>query len=261
MSSGVEDLLATLHRRADVLDLLTDGPHDKSEILAELDVSRSTVDRALRELETYNCVTREDGAFVATLVGRVLLETYDSHFANVDGISRATDVLVNLPQSAPVSPEMLAGAEVLRPEAPAPHLPHDILEDIVTEAEQCYGFSVAMTNTRVVDLLRERAVEGVPIELVFSPAMVAHVRNGFAEPIREAATEGTMDLYENDGLPFGLLIGEMGDRTRVAVVIYGPRSELAGIVHNDTPEAVTWARILYRTHRREATPIDPQSLE
>lgn len=229
--------------------------------MSELDISRSTVDRALRELETHDCVTREDDAFVATVIGRILFDTYDSYIATVDGVGRATDVLVHLPRSAPQSPELLADATVLLADPPATHTPHEAIEDIVSNANRLNGFSVASTNVRTVDLLRERAVEGASIEIVFSEAMVPFVRTDFGESFHEAATVGNLDMYKTATLPFGLLIGDMGDETRVAVVVYGPRSELVGIILNDRPEAVTWATKLYRSHRQEATPIKPESLQ
>jgi predicted transcriptional regulator len=262
MSSGDDDLLRTLHRRADVLGLLVEGSLEKGEIAGELDVSRSTVDRALRELETYNCITREEGEFVATAVGRVLLETYENHVAHVDGIGRATDVLGDLPSSAPVSPDLLADARVFRPDPPTPHTAYRELEDIITQSRRFYGLSVADTHFRFASLLRDQAVEeSVPIEIVATPDMREHLLSEFSEEYHEAMTDGELALYEQEDLPFGLLISDQGNRTRVAVVVYGTRSNLSGIILNDTSEAVTWARLLYRRYRRGATPVDPPSLE
>ena len=261
MSSGGEDLLRTLHRRADVLDTLTDRPRDRADLVDELGVSRSTIDRALRELEASNCVTREDGRYVTTLVGRVLLDAYATHVGQVGGIARVADVLAELPRSAPISPEAIADATILRPEPPATHTPHEALEHIVDSSSRCFGFSVATTNTRTVSVVRDRALDGVPIDIVVTSDMARTVRTDFTEPVSEAMTDGTLSLYERDDLPFGMLIGDREDRTRVAIVVYGPRYELAGIVLNDTPEIAIWAKVLYRSYRRDATPIDPTSLE
>lgn len=262
MSSGADDLLTTLHRRADVLGLLVEGSLERGEITEGLDVSRSTVDRALRELETYNAITRDDGEFVATVAGRVLLETYERHVAHVDGIGRSSDVLADLSRGAPISPELMADATVLRPDPPTPHTAYRELEDIITGARRFYGFSVAETHFRFISLLREQAVEeSVPIEIVATPDMRDHLLSESRETFHEAMTDGELALYEQEDLPFGLLIGDRGDRARVAVVVYGARSNLSGVILNDTPQAVTWARLLYRHYRRGATPVDPPSLE
>lgn len=255
MSSGNEDLLETLHRRADVLDLVQSNPRSKDEIMSELDISRSTVDRALRELETHDCVTREDDAFVTTLIGRVLFDTYDSYIDTVDGVGRATDVLGHLPRSAPLSPELLADATVLQADPPATHTPQEAIEGIVSKANRLRGLSVAMTNVRSIPLLRDRAVEGLSIEIVFSAPIMQHLRTDFGEALHEATTDGHLEMYETTTLPFGMFIGDMGEETRVAVVVYGPRSELVGVILNDRPEAVTWATKLYRKYRQNATPV------
>ncbi|MFT4964042.1 MAG: putative transcriptional regulator, partial [Halobacteriales archaeon] len=53
MKSRSGDLLSVLERRADVLDALMDGPEQKRGLVKTLNVSRSTVDRAIRKLEAY----------------------------------------------------------------------------------------------------------------------------------------------------------------------------------------------------------------
>ncbi|MFW5919952.1 MAG: helix-turn-helix transcriptional regulator [Halanaeroarchaeum sp.] len=262
MSFGDDRLLTTLHRRADVLGLLVDEPRGKRSLIDELDVSRSTVDRALRELETYNCVTRDGEEFVPTAIGRMLFETYETHYAHVDGVGKATDVLVHLPTSAPLAPDMMADATVLRPDSPTPHTAYQELENIINQSRRFRGISVADTHFRFPSLLRDRTVEdGLPVELIGTPEITDHLRSDFTESMHEAMTEGKLELYQREDLPYGMLLGDRDEGARVAIVVYGPRSDLTGIILNDTPEAVTWARLVYRGYRREATPVDPPSIE
>ncbi|HKL29550.1 MAG TPA: hypothetical protein VJ898_09825 [Natrialbaceae archaeon] len=262
MSSGDDDLLKTLHRRADVLGLLIDEPRTKGALIDELGISRSTVDRALRELETYNCVTREDEEFVVTAVGRVLYETYETHYAHVDAVGAATEVLVNIPPSAPLSPAMMADATVLRPDSPTPHTTYRKLENMINRSKRFRGISIADTHFRFPSLLRDRTVgNDVPIELLATPAMADHLRENFTDAMYEAMTDGRLSLYQREDLPYGMLLSDHQDGASVAITVYGPRSDLSGIILNDAPEAVIWARLVYRSFRRDATPVDPPSLE
>jgi hypothetical protein len=64
-----ETLTAVLDRFGFV-DRLIDEPREKRELAAELSVSRSTVNRAIRDPETLDVVERVDGAYRATELGR-----------------------------------------------------------------------------------------------------------------------------------------------------------------------------------------------
>ena len=63
-----ETLTAVLDRFGFV-DRLLDEPKEKRELAAELSVSRSTVNRAIRDPETLDVVERVDDAYRATELG------------------------------------------------------------------------------------------------------------------------------------------------------------------------------------------------
>ncbi|MFC6724287.1 MarR family transcriptional regulator, partial [Halobium palmae] len=61
--SREHEIVTTALDRFDLLELLLDEPADKRELTAALPVSRSTVNRALRDLERLDLVERVDGAY------------------------------------------------------------------------------------------------------------------------------------------------------------------------------------------------------
>ena len=73
MDTGeLEELVRTLTRRRDVLSVLDDRSVRKPVLSTELDVARSTVDRAIRELQAQGLVVRgDDGTTYASATDRI----------------------------------------------------------------------------------------------------------------------------------------------------------------------------------------------
>jgi predicted transcriptional regulator len=80
------DVRQLLSQRADALSRLLDADRTKNELTEELDVSRSTVDRAVRELESNGLVRREGGTVTATLSGRLAYDSYRRFCAETEHV-------------------------------------------------------------------------------------------------------------------------------------------------------------------------------
>lgn len=63
-------------QRAQFLERLLDDPAEKRTLVEQLEVSRSTVDRALRDLEVEGLVTYADEGYALTAVGEILATRY-----------------------------------------------------------------------------------------------------------------------------------------------------------------------------------------
>jgi predicted transcriptional regulator len=74
----VPELVAAPCQRIDIVTRLSEKPLDKRGLVAELDVSRSTVDRAVRKSEILELVEYIDGRYRPTQRGRSLAHEYRS---------------------------------------------------------------------------------------------------------------------------------------------------------------------------------------
>jgi predicted transcriptional regulator len=70
------DILEAIIRRNDCLQSIIDGPQKKSALAHELDISRSTVDRATSKLETVNLVEPCDDGYQATATGKQIAASF-----------------------------------------------------------------------------------------------------------------------------------------------------------------------------------------
>ena len=139
--SNPQETIQTVVKRADALDCLAGGPTCKRDLRDDLGVSRSTVYKAVRELEEQNLVEEDGGTIRLTLYGRLVVNRYRSFAETVEDTTRQRSLLSVLPNDAPVTTDLLVGADAVLADRPAPSRPLDVIEDVVRSAERAIGFA------------------------------------------------------------------------------------------------------------------------
>jgi len=94
-------LLETIARRACVIQCLLDDRADKRELEAVLDVSRTTVDRAVSSLDDAGCIVYQDGKWEVTLLGKLAYNEYEQLAARYRGLTAAQPLLDHLSPETP----------------------------------------------------------------------------------------------------------------------------------------------------------------
>jgi|AntDeeMetagen681_2_1112603.scaffolds.fasta_scaffold05002_3 predicted transcriptional regulator len=250
-------LADTLHQRGRILSLFVDDARTKRAVVDELDVSRSTVDRAVRDLEAHGLLERTDDGYVATVPGRVSATVHDRYESAVADVDAAASLLAVLDNDVDVDERMLVGATTMRATAPTQSAPLDCLQECIAASDRHLGMSAADSGTGFDEFFHEQVVhEGLDLEFVFTEAMAAHLRESMPDRWRDMAEHG-FEAYTLPDLPYGIAVCEHDDEevATAALVVYDEQSRLAGILFNDAPEAVAWARETYENHRSRATPL------
>lgn len=255
MSSVMEQSLdGALVRRAPLLRSLSESPKEKSELREALSVSRSTVDRGLREMEAAGFVERDDAHYRVTLAGRFALDAVERFTGRAAGIEETTDLLGDLSHDTPLSPAVVDGAEVVRPDQTAPDRPFERVAAFVERADDVRGVLTAVSG-RYVELYGQHVADGLSIAMVVTPQVVEGLASRYGDQAREMLSTGNTSLRELDErYPFGLTLGRANGRTQVALTIYSDYG-VAGVIVNDHPEAVEWAEQFFEDAWDRATPI------
>ncbi|WP_049921945.1 helix-turn-helix transcriptional regulator [Halopiger djelfimassiliensis] len=252
------DVIRTVSRRQPLLEALEDGPRHKRDLVERLDCSRSTVDRAIRELEWLAFVQRRDDGYRLTAAGRVALSEYRRSAGALDSIDEVSDLLADLPRDAPMSTALLEGARTTEPKPHAPFKPLERLVDGIDAADRIRGFFAAERLPRIRLRLYERTVEGtLDVEAVFTEALAAFLREEYPEQVREFITEGEFDMYVVDSVPYELAIVETETGAHVFVFVLNDRAEIEGVIKNDSQAALEWAEEVYQRFRADATALSP----
>lgn len=251
MSGSISpSLLETVARRACVIKHLMEDRADKRELEATLDVSRTTVDRAVSSLSEVGCIAQRDGKWHVTLFGQLAYEEYEQLTANYEALTAAQPLLSHLPLEAPVDVDLLADAEISLAEPPAPHGLVTQLEDLLEHSDQIRGLSpVALPS--YVPLFYHHIVErGVETDLILDSDLVEYL---WATHSREMDgvldTDNGMIWWLEQKPPFGFVLI---DAEVVWFAVYDEDGSLKGTLINDTDAAVTWATEAFHSYRQQA---------
>lgn len=251
MTGGSTAAVELLAQRADVLRSLESSPKTKRDLVEELTISRSTVDRAVRNLEAGDLVQRNE-AISLTLCGQLAIDAYDQFVEYVGDLEAAQPILASLPEDATFDRPLLEGATFVSPDRLTPQRHAVAFLEEIEAATEIRGFSTALVP-RYVDLLHERVVEDdLSLDLTVSADLVEELLSSAADRIDEALATGRMTFLEaSKTLDYSLFVLEQPERTLVTALIYDEQGR-SGVIFNDSPAAVQWAEAVYEEIRDAA---------
>ncbi|SEV99441.1 helix-turn-helix transcriptional regulator [Halobacterium jilantaiense] len=237
-------LVEVLARRADLLRAVRAASRSKPRLAEELGVSRSTVDRAVRELEAEGFVERADGVSL-TLQGRLAVKSYEALAADLDGLDAAASVLGTLPEDARVDTALLRDAAVVEASPVAPQRATEAYRSLAADATRIRGYASTLLDSTVPTLHDQIVEAGLEMELLLGPEVLSALVGSHRRAVADARDTGRMALREvEDGLAYSLLLVETPETTYATALFYDGTAH-TGLVRNDAPAAVEWAESVY----------------
>lgn len=257
MSESPSDLLCLFTKREALLHRIADGPASKCDLVRSLDVSRSTVDRSIRELVAADVVDRSDGGYALTLQGRLLYEEYCRFYDRAVGVSDSAELLSVLPSTADLDPVVLVGADVTEATRTAPYRPMESHLELVREASSMRLLSTAV-SAQYVDVARERVVDGgMELTVGCAPEVVEYLVSEAADALQASFETGRLELFELETTPpFTVGVVETPDGTFVSLLAYDDDG-IRGHVRNDDPAAIAWADEYVERAMAQSRPVAP----
>ncbi|ESP88267.1 hypothetical protein K933_09901 [Candidatus Halobonum tyrrellensis G22] len=237
----VADVLAKRHR---CLRALTEGPRAKRDLVAALDIPRTTLDRAVRELVDAGLAERSEGGHRATVFGREALDAHERYRSRLDGLAAGADLLAALPSDTPLGGAFLDGATVTES---TPAAPDRVLDSLLTSVDGTGRFMgvapVAITGhlETFYATLTDETGDRAP-RLVVGREVFDHVLDVQGGMIRERLGNDSLHLRVGP-IPFRFGLWVVDDR-EAGVVVYTDTG-VRGVAINDTEEAIAWARDLH----------------
>lgn len=208
MRSCSADLQKCLRTRSHFLARLR-RPRQKCELADDLEESRSTIDRALRELEDAGFVERADRGYRTTLTGELALEAYRRYSARLDGLLSARDALDPLPTDAALDGALFEEATVSLPTSCSPHAPVEALESLLADADHARVFATAVIPA-YVDIYHEKIVEeGMTADIVCAEGVFDWILSRREEELAAIAGCDGVTLWETSAdRAFSLVVTE-----------------------------------------------------
>lgn len=255
MDGVFDELLPLFSRREDLLAELRGEPVSKSDLVSSLDISRSTVDRAMRELGDHDLVERTGEGWVLTLAGQLLVSEYESFQQRSTGIEQAHPVLSVLPPDVPLDAGALAGAEVITASRSDPYRPAEAYIDLFRSADRAWMLNTALTEQYIEEFHRQVTEESLDLQIACADCVVERLIADHRTVLADALDSGNVTMREFDeSLPFSQGVFDVDGEQYLGLIIYvdeGPR----GTIINDDPQAVAWGKEFFRDRWEAASPI------
>lgn len=245
---------AVVDRRIDTLRALADGPAATSALVDRVDVSRSTIDRAVHELGALGFVaSTPDGTRITTL-GRVALAVHDRGSSRIDALADAAPLLGDA--DLDVDPAVFDEPTLALAEPRAPHRPLKRVAALVADATHLSVYSTRFL-ARHARLYHDRVVDAaMTCSFVVTDRVIERAAAARPDDLREAVDLGRVALRrtERDD-PVTLVLAETPTGPEMGLVIYRDGVP-AGFIGNDDPGATRWARALHERLWSASTPVD-----
>jgi predicted transcriptional regulator len=240
-------------KRRDCLEPLLEEPLDKRELADRLGAPRSTLDRAVRELESAGLVAYTSGGYRITAYGRTVLSAFEAFSDALADVCAAEPVLQPLSQDCLLDRGLVLGADVVES---SPYAPDDVvsrLVESVSDASSVRGVAPVALTGHLDSFDRSVVGGGGSLEMVVSPAVFSTLVRVRTDRLLESIESGEATIYRGP-VPFRFGVWLVDDR-EVGVVVYTDTG-VRGVVVNDSDAAMAWAEDLYEQTKADADPVD-----
>ena len=249
-----EAIAAAIARRRDFVEYLAGEPRTQAAVAAALDVSRSTVTRAMQELQAAELVARVDGQYRTTRLGEVVLETYERYHSQLSELAAAEGLFENLSPEAPFESWLLTEGTYYPVQRGASFRVRERVNEQFREATRIVGMGRTRSERESADVYRQKVIEeDRPVENVLSVDLYEHIRN--LDWAAEFFGAENLDVYVLESVPYGLFVIDRPQGAVMVMVVYDADDAMKGVLLGETPSIRAWARDVYESYRAAATPL------
>lgn len=252
----VECLIGLLSRRHDLLTLLEETSRSKHELESALSISRSTVDRAVRNFEEESIVDRSSGGVSLTQYGRIVLDGYLQFRAGLVGLKTAKPVFSTLESDETVPFNMFREAQVVTSDRRSPHRPTVAFQQFLVDASDVKSVITGVVPEYVRTCHQQVVESGSTVEVVVESSVLEKMLTRYWDRIVDMLSTGRLMLYEVKTVPTYSVQVANADVREAAILTYG-KGGVTGFVRSTVPAAVAWAEMEFERYRTDATLVAP----
>ena len=253
MSPGTEAVEQTIRTRRAFLAALRRGPQRKRELVAALETSRSTVDRAIGDLADAGLVTETAAGVKITLAGRMAVEIDTTYQRRIGELAGALEPMGAVDGELRIDDGFLADARI---EAASPHVPDMIFDrfyESVAAAPSVRTVVPTVLREHIVRFGAEMRAQETAVELVVDTQVLEVLLD---DPAMQTVIDTLVDSEQMTVLAAELSVrfGVWETPQEAGVIVYtdtGPHSVLV----NPRCAARRWARGVYEEAAADAVPL------
>ncbi|WP_318569351.1 helix-turn-helix transcriptional regulator [Salinigranum marinum] len=247
-------------RRWPVLDVLRAGPLDRRDLQEQVGVSRPTIHRQLRALRDAGLVTKRNGTFTLTPVGKIAATEFSRTFEIMDTVSTLGQILPWLPvPEFDFEFDRLRDAEVTLPGRTDPFAPTRRMLQTIHEADHIR--MVTYTFLPEGDPADRRCFveEGQSFEGVLDSTLVRSLSEdpASADHLRELLSRGMRISIAPEPVPLVLTIAD----EQVIIGAVDDDGSPRGLIVTDDEVIRAWAEETVDDYLARAEQLTPKAID
>lgn len=256
MTEFDRDVLTTAIERHSVLAAIADEPHHRKELQEELDLSKTTCHRIIRNFDNMGLLRRTERGYTLTELGTTVYTQVDEFESAVKTAYRLRP-LAEMFEAAGVDFEfdLFRNARVTSPE---PGDPYPFIDRTLELFRESDTIRVIDCNPLVPPVYVERMLEialqtGMQGEFIVTEKIALGNMEQFPELQRKVAeSDETSGEYRvHDDIPFGMALYD----DHLDVRVYDEETGTPTLyADTDDPDALDWAESVYEEYYEESEP-------
>jgi len=237
--------------RLELLCHLSEDTLEKCELKDKIDKSRSTIDRAIRDLVEKGFVEDNHGSFSTTLAGSLMLEQLDEIVMFADRMDEFDEALAPLTHDAAIEPTFLTRSNIISAEQKGTRCRvNRKLHQFIDQSDDLRLSLPTLNAVGTVEHLHEYVGSAGSLELVLTPSVI-RLSESEAPGLIQAVSSESVSITRTDDLEFGIAVADNSSRAAILVCDAG----LYSIIETRTESAVQWARERFHDQRAAGTEI------
>lgn len=248
-----ENLTETLGKRIQCLEGIVHRPADKRMLSEVLDMPRSTLDDVVRELEKHDLVEYESGEWRPTTLGRMTYHVYYDYLQNIDDIVSAQPLLKHVSSDDNLCWEFLIGAVVQEGHPNVCGSLMTTMLEYLKDATEIHFVTPNFVAGYYEEMYRNCTMGTDPeIELITSQSVYRWLSETYPSRTQTMVQSEHIEIF-TAAIPLSFGIAILDNETVLCSIVAD--QDVAGLIINDTDDALGWARNQYAYVRNEAQPI------
>ncbi|ELY29390.1 hypothetical protein C499_06015 [Halogeometricum borinquense DSM 11551] len=243
----------TIRKRHDILEELVDSSQSKPDLVSQMDLSRSTIDRGVNELLEHDCITRTGSTYEATETGRLAIREYERYLRFVETIKASPKILNEVPTNT-FDTVFLRDADFDLVDDQQPWAVLEKSTELMKNAKSLKGTVPVIFQRHFADLT-DSFDTGKEVELIWDNSLYHSLSEEMQEMIATFQEYDQATMYRTDltdSYAIWILDSPEGNHASIAVFTNGG---IRGIIRNDTCAAVDWALSQYEQRKESAVSI------
>lgn len=248
----IQFLTGSPHRRA-VLDALCDEPARPHELCADIDATRTTIQRILAGFRERQWAVKHDGNYRATVTGRRVFERYEALHEEVTRAQRSGPLAAHL---GPVADDLpVAALEHGRLTISEDGSPLAALSRFTEWLQAVEGEMYAISPVVAQpfnDVSAELLNAETRIEFIIDSAVLEQSKAQYESDLEFGVDHDRITIYVHETT---LSIGVAFDDERCCVVAYDDANNLRAMLEAGRGELYEWTSAVFERHRERSVPL------